>query len=547
MLDSSCKDLDWRDLMTGTPFQKEILARLCELSHIYIVGGAVRDDYLGIPSKDVDAVMALPLEEINQLLANWGYSPHRIGEKQQTVTLFREAERLDIVSFSGDIESDALRRDFTLNAIYQDFRTGEIKDPLNGLRDLSNRRLKSCGSAFDRFEEDPLRVLRLVRLAVQYDFEIEEDTWLAAVEQLPKLQGVSVERITEELGRILILEDIDKAIGLLDKLEYFKTYIPELARLKGLVQNRYHTKDAWEHTRHVVKNTPPRLLLRLAGLFHDLGKWDTASRECYIWGTLLRKGKNYQVAGFKLVGKQLERWVNKDVEIHGGRFDNHPDTVFIKHIKFCYARQNKQFEWVPEGKRHFLQHEKESARLLKEVLPRFRWSMLLPGGKAGEREVEYLVGHHMLGTLIFMSELKEYADKFKVRSKARRFAWDIGWNGNAFDGQRIENLLELWRADYLGGKQVNDEDIKRLDALQAEIRRACEFLADREQSLNWSTFTDFMQVKGIEGTQYGRFKEQVHRAAIMDTKNSLADHEFLEREYRFFLKSNNLGFSNKNK
>ena len=522
--------------MIGTEFQQEILKRLSELSPVYIVGGAVRDAQLGIPSKDVDAVMALPLLEIEKKLSAWGYKPHLIGAPQRTVSLFRGTERVDIAAFSGEVETNALCRDFTLNAIYQDVRTGEIKDPLSGLQDLRERRLKACGCAADRFKEDPLRIMRLIRLAVRYGLAIEPETWLAAVEHVPHLREVSAERVTEEFGRILILDKIDKALGLLDDLGYFQTCIPELARLKGLVQNRYHTKDAWEHTRHVVKNTYPRIFLRLAALFHDMGKWETASRECNVWGTIHLTDHGYEVDGFKLEGKNLERWANKEAEVHGGRLDNYPDTIIVKRIKPARATQRKHFEMVPDGKRHFLQHERESVRLLKEILPRFRWSIVLPGGSLGERELEYLVGHHMLGALTFMSELKGERDQTKFSNKTRRFAWEIGWNGQVYDKQRIDNLLDLWRADFLGGKQDAAENIDLLDEIQGEIRNACAFLVERASLLDWAQFEEFARGKGLVEEQFGRFKEQVRRQAMMDTKYRLTDLQFLEREYGFYWK-----------
>ncbi|OLN32873.1 CCA tRNA nucleotidyltransferase [Desulfosporosinus metallidurans] len=523
--------------MIGTSFQREILKKLSDLGPLYIVGGAVRDAQLGIPAKDVDVVTTLPLQEIEIKLSDWGYTPHVIGAHLQTVSLFKETERLDIASFSGEVEKDALRRDFTLNAIYQDVRTGEIKDPLGGLQDLDERRLRACGCAVDRFVEDPLRIMRLIRLSVRYGFEIEQETWQAAVDNLSLLHKVSSERVTEELARILVLEEIDKALGLLDDLGYWQMYIPELARLKGLVQNRYHTKDAWEHTRHVVRNTPNRVLLRLAALFHDMGKWETASRECYVWGTVRLTNQGYQVEGFKLVDKNLERWKDKNVEVRGGRLDNYPDTIVIKRITATQAKAKKHFELVPAGKRHFLQHERESARLVREILPRFQWSMVLPGGNKGERELEYLVGHHMVGTLTFMSALKGEAEHPKVRSKMRHFAWEIGWNGQVYNKQRVEDLLDLWRADFLGGKQVEEETIERFNWIQEQIRSECAFLLERDNLLNWAYFGEYTHGKGLEGEKFGQFKEQVRRQVMLDAKNNLNDPRFLEREYGFFKKS----------
>ncbi|HEY8911144.1 MAG TPA: CCA tRNA nucleotidyltransferase [Desulfosporosinus sp.] len=520
--------------MIGTSFQQEILKRLNDLGLVYIVGGAVRDAQLGIPSKDVDAVTSLPLLEIAKVLADWGYTPHVLGANQQTVSLFRGIERVDIVSFSGALETDALRRDFTLNAIYQDVRTGEIIDPLNGLHDLRDGRLKACGCATDRFKEDPLRILRLVRMAVKYGLDIDSETWQAAVDLIPQIRDVSVERVTEELGCILILDDIDKALGLLDDLGYFQAYIPELARLKGLVQNRYHTKDAWEHTRHVVRNTPPLVLLRLAALFHDIGKWETASRECYVWGTVQLTDLGYTVNGFKLVGKNPERWTNKDVEVHGGRLDNYPDVIIVKRIKAAQFMPKKHLEMVSEGKRHFLHHERESAHLVKEILPRFRWAMVLPGGSKGERDVHFLVRNHMMGTLTFMSDIKEGVEDTKVRNKARRFAWEMGWNGQTFERQKVENQLELWRADFLGGKQDAEKSRDRLDWIQSEVRKACAVLIERADLLDWAFFGEFVRAKGLEGEQFGWFKEQVRGQVMVNAKYSLSDPQFLEREYRIF-------------
>ncbi|MDR3599845.1 MAG: CCA tRNA nucleotidyltransferase [Desulfosporosinus sp.] len=521
--------------MIGTLFQQEIIKRLSGLGPVYIVGGALRDARLGIPSKDVDVVTALSFQEIEKQLSDWGYTPHRIGANQQTVSLFQAAERVDIAALSGEVKMDALRRDFTLNAIYQDVQSGEIIDPLNGLHDLEARRLKACGCAADRFQEDPLRILRLIRLAVGYGFEIESGTWQAALDYVPQIRKVSLERVTEELGRILILAEIDKALGLLDDLGYFQTYIPELARLKGLTQNRYHTKDAWEHTRHVVKNTPSQVLLRLAALFHDLGKWETASQECYVWGTVLRTDQGYEVDEFKLVGrKNLERWRNLEVEVHGGRLDNHPDVIVIKTIKTAQLKQNKHFELVPEGKRHFLQHERESARLVKAILPRFRWTTVLPGGRHGERELYFLVEHHMLGTLTFMSELKDEGEDTKVLKKARRFAWKIGWDGQSFDRQRVENLLDLWRADFLGGKQDSEKNSERFDWIQGEIRNACTFLMERAKLLDWVCFEEFVRGKGLKGERFGQFKEQVRQQVMVNTKYKLTDTQLLEREYSLF-------------
>ncbi|AFQ44780.1 CCA tRNA nucleotidyltransferase [Desulfosporosinus meridiei] len=531
--------------MIGTPFQQEVLRKLSGLSPVYIIGGAVRDSLLGFPSKDLDVVTVLPLDQIVTKLSNWGYKPHTIGVHQPTVSLFQGKDRLDIATFSGDLEKDALRRDFTINAIFQDVKTGEIKDPLCGLQALKEKRLESCGGAEERFQEDGIRILRLIRFAVRYGFDIAPNTWQAAVKQISLLKGVALERVTEELAKILMLEEIENALGLLDDLGYFKMYIPELARLKGLIQNQYHTKDAWDHTRRVVKNAPSTVLLRLAALLHDIGKWETASRECFTWGEIKASARGYTVNEFNLIGKNLKRWLHINVEVHGGKLDNYPDTIVVKRIKPVQTSPEKHFEMVLNGKRHFLQHERESARLVKEFLTRFRWSMVLPGGTSGERELHFLVGHHMQGTLTFMSELKGEIHSLKTRLKARRFAWEIGWDGQSFNSERVENLLDLWKADFLGGKQDAEDNLYRLEGIQSEIRSACTFLKERSRLLNWKFFEGFAREKGLEAEMFGQFKEQVRKRVMFDDKYSLTDLRFLEKEYNFYCKSESSARNNR--
>ncbi|MGC7870773.1 HD domain-containing protein [Desulfosporosinus sp. SYSU MS00001] len=451
--------------MFGSSFQQEVLKRLSLICPVYCVGGAVRDAELGIPNTDVDAVVALSSEEIFNFLSRWGYTPHLLGTKLQTVSLFQEADRLDLVSFPGELERDALRRDFTINAIYQDVKTGKIEDPFLGLRDLRNRYLRSCGNPSDRFKEDPLRVLRMIRFAVKYYLSIEPETWQSAVIFVPQLLEVSKERVTEELGKILVLENVARSLSLLDQIGFFQLYIPELSRLKGLTQGRFYTKDIWEHTLNVVKYSPDQITLRLAALFHDLGKWQIVGRE----------------------------------------------------------------------KGHYFLHEKESARLSREILTRFRWSMVLPGGTHGEQEVEYLVRHHSLGYRIFRKELRGEADWQKVSFKARCFAWRIGWNGQVYDPLPVENLLRLWQADFQGGRQVHRDDFERYAKIQSEVRAASLWITERIKTLDWKVLTQFAQKKDLRGKNYGRFKEQVSRALIRCPEYCLNDTIFLEAEYRTFL------------
>lgn len=516
-----------------TPFQKELFSRLSEITQAFLVGGAVRDQILNLIAKDADFVTELGLDELEQVLTRWGYKPFRIGAKYQTISVFHEGERIDFAELIYDLETDALRRDFTINAIYQDIRSGELVDPLGGKRDLQEKCLRACGSPVDRIKEDPLRILRMVRFKVKYQLEIKDELLQAARTLIGLLENIASERITEELGRIMILEDVEEAVRLLDDIGYWQAYLPEFARLKGLAQNQYHSKDAWEHTLHVVRNTPPQVLLRFAGLFHDLGKWETASRECYAWGKLVGSGRDHQLGDFTILGKNLQRWRGQYVEVHGARLDHYPEKIQVKHIRQSSIRRNG-FDWVINGKRHFLGHEKESAKVAQRILPRFRFPMILGAGPSGEKELLWLIENHMSVTLAFMAELRGEGNLNQLHQKIRRFAWEKGWDGREYQKDRLLNLLELWRADFFGGKQRTPQDELIFEKLQKDIKSSAQFLEKRKQELHWGIFENFLREKNIKGKDIGEFKEIILETVMLNEKNQPDNLALLEKEYQKF-------------
>lgn len=513
-----------------TPFLKDLLNKLSEITRVYLVGGAVRDHLLEIQAKDTDVVTELDLSELKQILERWGYRPLMIGASTLTVSVFAEGERIDFTHLTQDMETDALRRDFTINAIYRDVRSGEFVDPLGGRKDLLEKRLCACGDPYARLREDPLRILRMVRLKVKYRLTIAEETQKAACELIETLKEVASERITEELGRILVQDPVEEGLRLLEAIGYWRVYVPEVARLQGLVQNRYHTKDAWEHTLHVVRNTPPRILLRLAGLFHDLGKWETASRECNVWGKLGASEKGFTIGDFQIMGKQLQRWSGQFVEVRGARLDFYPHKIQVKHIHKSMDKKTG-FEWVFEGKRHFLGHETESVHVVRRILPRYRFSMLLGSGQAGEKELLWLIENHMSGTLTFMAELRGEGNKSHLQEKVRRFAWEKGWDGRSYQRERVYDLLDLWRADFFGGKQREAQDEENFEILQQKIRMAVDSMEQRWRDLDWTLLERFTREKNLVGKEIGLFKEQVLSTAMLNERYQPDNPAFLEKEY----------------
>jgi poly(A) polymerase len=284
---------------------------LAELSQLgdggWLVGGAVRDRLLGRPTGDYDVVVAVDAPAVARQLARATHA--HAFELSEGFGAWRVMSRdrswqLDLLPLAGDtIEDDLRRRDFTVNAIAEPLGGGDPVDPLGGLADLRARRLRMVSP--QAFAADPLRSLRLARLACELDFEVESDTAAAAREHAPALAGVAAERVFAEIRRIVIADRALDGLALMDALEVTDAVLPELTRLHGVEQSRYHHLDVHHHTRAVLAETielerdPDRWLgehaqavtlllaeplaneltrgqaLRFGALFHDVAKPQT--------------------------------------------------------------------------------------------------------------------------------------------------------------------------------------------------------------------------------------------------------------------------------
>ena len=180
------------------------------------------------------------------------------------------------MKFSRDLYDDVWRRDFTINAIAWD---GEkLVDWVSGEDDLRHKEIKAIGHPWDRFREDPLRMMRAVRIACQLGFKIEEDTFRAIQQKNWSIRKISAERIQAELNKILLSNQAARGIQLLLDSGLLQEILPEVARLNGFAQlNRRHDKCVLGHTLRVVEAVAPSIELRLAALLHDVGKPDTFS------------------------------------------------------------------------------------------------------------------------------------------------------------------------------------------------------------------------------------------------------------------------------
>ncbi|MGN0559214.1 MAG: CCA tRNA nucleotidyltransferase [Acutalibacteraceae bacterium] len=258
----------------------------------YIVGGCVRDSLLGIAPHDWDITTnALP-QQISRIFSS--YRQFDAGIKHGTVsvvinnqvyeiTTFRidgsytDNRRPDSVTFTADIKQDLLRRDFTVNALAYNPKTG-IKDFCSGIEDIKYKALRCVGNPDERFNEDALRILRCLRFASVYGFSIEPETSRSIIRNKRLLLNISAERIKDELEKLLCGDNADFVLRRYK--EVFAVIIPEIEVMFNFDQNTpHHNKTLWKHTVSSIKYIKPDPVLKMTMLLHDIGKPQTKTTD----------------------------------------------------------------------------------------------------------------------------------------------------------------------------------------------------------------------------------------------------------------------------
>ncbi len=265
---------------------------------VWAVGGFVRDKILNKTVKDIDFAVVDDGPRFAKLVAEQ-LQTHDVATfpKFGTAMVNFEDFRLEFVTarsesyiensrkpivVQSDLDSDLLRRDFTINCIaygLNDNNFGQLYDPLGGQQDIAARIIRTPLDPIVTFKDDPLRIMRAIRFATQLGFEIEKTTFEALKEVRERLKIISHERITDELKKILMASRPSVGFYLLDEAGVLKIIFPELIAMKGVEQREgYHHKDAFQHTLMVVDNVAEvsdKFELRLAALVHDIAKPQT--------------------------------------------------------------------------------------------------------------------------------------------------------------------------------------------------------------------------------------------------------------------------------
>ncbi len=236
---------------TGT---RALVATALAGAEAWIVGGAPRDRLLGRDTDDIDIVLAGDVAQAARAVGRAvGGTPFALSSEFGAWRVVAHDHRwqVDLNPLQGgSLEADLRLRDFTINAIAEPLAGGDIIDPLGGAADLAARRLRATSPR--AFADDPLRVLRLVRFAVELGLDYDTDTVDAARRHAPALAGVAGERLFAELRRVLAADEVLAGLAKLDELSATAVVLPELHALRGVEQNRFHHLDVYGHTLEVL-------------------------------------------------------------------------------------------------------------------------------------------------------------------------------------------------------------------------------------------------------------------------------------------------------
>jgi len=304
---------------------KEVLSILKSLEKkgfkAYLAGGCVRDLILKTTPKDWDIATSAAPQDIQEIFPD-SFCNNEFGTvnvKGVEITPFRTEEKYtdkrhpDKVRWAKTIEEDLSRRDFTANTIAF-APSSEFIDPYNGQADIKNKLIRAVGRPEDRFGEDALRMMRAIRLACVLDFEIDGPTFSAVKKNAELIDVISKERIRDELVKIIMSQKASEGIEMLKQAKLLERIMPELAESYGVVQNKHHKYDCYEHALFSLKYAAKKdfkMQVRLTALLHDIGKPKTkAGRgpEATFY--------NHEAVGAKMAYKLLTRlrFPKKDVE-----------------------------------------------------------------------------------------------------------------------------------------------------------------------------------------------------------------------------------------
>lgn len=291
----------------------------------YVVGGYVRDHYLGRPSTDIDVVVVgsgvAVAEELGRVLQakvtiyrtygtamlRWqGTEVEFVGARRESYTPESRNPQVE----PGSLEDDQRRRDFTINAMAWSLNRdsfGQLVDPFEGMYDLEDCIIRTPCDPEKTFSDDPLRMMRAVRFASQLGFDIDDETFEGIIAQAHRIEIITKERISVEMSKIMASPVPSIGLTLMRTSGLLKYVLPELDRMAGVERRGRHAhKDNFEHTMKVLDNVAKKtddIWLRWAALFHDIGKPVTKAYDRNLGWTF----HQHEAVGSKMVPQLFRR------------------------------------------------------------------------------------------------------------------------------------------------------------------------------------------------------------------------------------------------
>jgi poly(A) polymerase len=350
-----------RRLAPVLPLLTELGSRFADAGHeIALVGGPVRDAFLGRESPDLDLTTSASPEETEAILAAWANTHWDVGRAFGTigarkghhvveVTTYRadaydRVTRKPVVAFGDNLPDDLVRRDFAVNAMAMRLPSLEFVDPHHGLADLAARILRTPAAPEVSFADDPLRMMRAARFVSQLGFTAAPEVVAAMTEMAPSLEIVSAERVRDELVKLIMGSAPRRGLTLFVETGLADHVLPELPALKLELDEHHRHKDVYEHSLIVLEQAialegpgdgpessvpGPDLVLRLAALLHDIGKPATRRFDDGDGGSGGGGGgvsfHHHEVVGAKLTARRLKamrfdkdtiKAVSRLVELH---------------------------------------------------------------------------------------------------------------------------------------------------------------------------------------------------------------------------------------
>jgi len=354
---------------------RELANSICDLLirngfQALLAGGCVRDFLLGREPSDYDVATNAAPEKVMELFPE----SVAVGSQFGVILVPRDSHKVEVATFRSDVsysdgrhpdavvyaqtaEEDVQRRDFTINGLLMRHSSNEILDFVGGRNDLQARIIRAIGQADKRFQEDKLRMLRAVRFAARFEFEIETETFQAICRRAKEIDQVSAERVREELTKMLTEGAAGNAFRLLDQTGLLQQVLPRIAAMKGVEQPpQYHPEgDVWVHTCMMLDGIPAGSAPTFAWgvLLHDVGKPPT-------FRSAVETGDRIRFDGHVEVGVRMGEEICRRLRMSGDE-TNQILALIANHMKFKDVDQMrtstlKRFVRLPKFEEHMELH-----------------------------------------------------------------------------------------------------------------------------------------------------------------------------------------------